>query len=313
MKKILLTVFITFFQVSYAAEQAVIAIVNHMPITDLDLKHRIELVIKSNNLPNNPKTITALKPQVLQMLIDEKLFEQEAKKKNVSVDEMDIKRAFHTIAANNNLNPNQLDAFFKQAGVSKAELENQIKHQLLWSKLIKTQIEPFIVVTEQDVKDIESRKPTPTASNEYRVKLAEIAIFPNKDNFQEAKVLVEELTHQINKGADFTKLAKNFSQSSSAKNGGEIGWFNVNQLSNEFAGIVNLKPGEISKPIFTDDSIYIIKILERKILSKVQEDSPNQNVTNDEELRESLSQKKLDIQVKGYLLKLRNQAFIDLI
>ncbi|MBA8666339.1 peptidylprolyl isomerase [Holosporaceae bacterium 'Namur'] len=314
MKKILLFIFIAFYQLSYAAEQAVVAVINHMPITDLDLNRRIELVVKSNNLPHNPKALEALKFQVLQMLIDEKLFEQEAKKLNIIVDEIDIKRAFHTIAANNNLKISQLDAFLKNSGISQDELENQIKHQLLWSKLIKTQIEPFVAVTEQDIKDSPLLQKThSTTRDEDRVRLAEIAIFTGTNNIEEAKDLIEQLADQIKNGADFAKLAKNFSQSSSAAKSGEIGWFYIKQLSSEFAeAVINLKPGEISKPIIMNDSVYIIKVLDRKTAPQQKEDLPHSNLAKDEELKESLKQRKLDNRVKAYLLKLRNQAFIDL-
>ncbi|AIF81966.1 hypothetical protein I862_07060 [endosymbiont of Acanthamoeba sp. UWC8] len=61
-----------------------------------------------------------------------------------------------------------------------------------------------------------------------------------------------------------------------------------------------------------NDSVYIIKVLDRKVAPQQKEDLPPSNLAKDEELRESLKQRKLDNRVKAYLLKLRNQAFIDL-
>lgn len=313
MKKIFLLIFITISQLSFAAEQGVIAVVNHIPITDLDLKRRMDLVIKLNNLPNNPKTMQSLRFQVLQMLIDEKLFDQEAKKLSIVIDEMDIKRALYTMAASNNLSISQLENYLKKLGISFEEQEDQIKHQLLWAKLVKTQIEPFISVTEQDLKDNPIARATISVREEDRVKLAEIAIFPKADNLAEAEELANQLEEEIKRGASFAELAKNFSQSPSAQKGGEIGWFKLNQLSNEFVSAINnLSTGEVSKPIIMDDSIYIIKVLDRKAVDQSQKEPATSSLSNNEELKEAIKQKKLDNKVKAYLLKLRNQAFIDL-
>jgi peptidyl-prolyl cis-trans isomerase SurA len=273
----------------------------------------MDLIIKSNNLPNTDQTLMVVKKQVLQMLIDEKLFENESKRLKISIDEYDISHALNIIAANNNLKPNQLDKFLHDIGISKDELKNQIKHQLQWSKIIQTQIEPLVVVTEQDLKNCKLiSKPDQTLLEDH-VKLAEITIYPNKKNAKEVELLLKQLMQQINNGGDFEKLARDFSQSSTSKSGGEIGWFYVSQLSKEFAdAVINLQPGHVSNPIVTGDSIHLVKVLERKSANIEKAKNPIQEMVDEKEVKESLRQRKLDIQVKAYLLKLRKHAFIDL-
>jgi peptidyl-prolyl cis-trans isomerase SurA len=304
-QRILFLAFTLFAQVAYGA-QAIIAIVNKDAITDLDVQKRIELVAKSNKLTSNPEAIKALKLQVLQMLIDEKLFEQEAKRLNISIESADINRALESIALNNGLKLSQLDGFLKKIGLPKDELMNQVKHHILWHKLIKTQIEPFVRVTD---RDLEILNPKQITSSDAQVKLAEIAIFPDPKNTTEPKLLLEQLKKQIEGGVEFSKVAKDFSQSKSAVKGGEIGWFDIKHLSKEFyEGIKNLGVGEISAPIVIEGGVYIIQVLDKKNISKTKA----AEVINNDQLKEGLRQRKLDILVKEYLLKLRKDAFIEL-
>lgn len=70
------------------------------------------------------------------------------------------------------------------------------------------------------------------------------------------------LRTQLQKGADFAKLAKENSDDPSAKtNDGNIGWFTVFQTVYPFEGAVySLKPGEISQPVRTQFGYHIVKL-----------------------------------------------------
>jgi len=104
-------------------------------------------------------------------------------------------------------------------------------------------------------------------------------------------------------------LAKDFSQSATSNSGGEIGWVYFSQLSPELAlGIKGLKNGEVSKPITLRDGIHIIKILDKKV--KIRTDVPEQ--VNEDQIKDWLLSRKLDLQVKSYLRKLRRNGFISI-
>jgi len=312
MRKIFLLVILIFNSICVYAKQEVVAIVNNEAITDVDFNNRVDLILKTSNLPKNPTTLNAVKWQVLQMLIDEKLCSQEAKRLNIVLDELDVMHAKQTIAANNKLSITQFNEYLAQKGISVEELENQLKHQFLWSRLIKTKIEPLISVSDQELKSTKPIKSSITTVNTDQVKLAEIVILPTKKGSEKAKYLVEQIVNELKSGGDFSALARDFSQSNTAKKNGIIGWFHINQLSRDFySAIVNLKEGEVSQPIITNDSITIIKVLERKS-ETINSDLNTTDKVNDEEFKEALKQRKLDVQIKSYIKKLRSQAYIDI-
>lgn len=74
----------------------------------------------------------------------------------------------------------------------------------------------------------------------------------------EAKAIIA----QLDKGADFAKLAKEKSSDSSAKEGGDLGWFNPNQMVKPFSdAALALKKGEYTKtPVQSQFGWHVIKL-----------------------------------------------------
>ena len=67
------------------------------------------------------------------------------------------------------------------------------------------------------------------------------------------------------KTADFTELAKKYSEDGSASNGGELGWMSPGDLVPEFEQAMNrLQIGEVSNPVKSEFGWHLIQVLERR-------------------------------------------------
>ena len=79
-----------------------------------------------------------------------------------------------------------------------------------------------------------------------------------------------ELKAQIDGGADFAELAKtNSSDTGSAVNGGDLGWFGLGVMVAPFeAAVVSLTPGTVSAPVQTDFGWHLIKLNEVRDAAK---------------------------------------------
>ncbi len=77
----------------------------------------------------------------------------------------------------------------------------------------------------------------------------------------EAKAIKAEL----DKGADFAKLAKEKSKDPGASDGGDLGFFTKEQMVPDFSKVAfELEPGKISDPVKTQFGWHIIKVEEKR-------------------------------------------------
>ena len=95
---------------------------------------------------------------------------------------------------------------------------------------------------------------------------------PAKEEVQASHILVaneaaaKDIIAQLDKGADFAKLAQEKSTDPGAKNGGDLGWFTREDMVPEFAtAAFAMKQGEYSKaPVKTSFGWHVIKVTGRR-------------------------------------------------
>lgn len=92
-----------------------------------------------------------------------------------------------------------------------------------------------------------------------------IGLKPDKSDEQRALQAVQLIHDKLEQGASFEEMAKQYSQDEqTAANGGDLGWFDVTSMPDEFRIVANsLKPGEVSEPFKTQFGIHLLKVLER--------------------------------------------------
>ncbi len=134
------------------------------------------------------------------------------------------------------------------------EVEKNIAEQrrvLLANAALKDYIEAHPITDEQLKKEYEERI---AGAGNKELKARHILVKTEA----EAKAIIA----QLDKGADFAKLAKEKSSDSSAKEGGDLGWFNPNQMVKPFAdAALALKKGEYTKtPVHSQFGWHVIQL-----------------------------------------------------
>ncbi|KZB63972.1 peptidylprolyl isomerase [Thalassospira lucentensis] len=256
----------TVVSISTARAQSTIgvaAVVNDAPISVVDLIERIKLVAASSNIPMSPQRSQEMAPQILQQLINEKLQLQEAERRGFEVTDADIERAQNLIEQNSGLPPGGLDQFLAQNGIATETIRNQIRPQIAWQKLLGS-MRREIQISDTEIDDNLER----IRSNQGKPRNNVQEIFLPVDNPQdETKVYqnAREVIRALEQGANFGGLARQFSASSSAANGGNLGWLYSGEMAGELQQAVNqMQPGDVSDPIRTIRGYYILKLLDRR-------------------------------------------------
>ncbi len=172
-----------------------------------------------------------------------------------------------------------------------ADLENQKTNVIAGAMLKK--VTDSIQLSDEELKQAydDYMKAMPT-TEEYK---ARHILLENEAN---AKAVIEEL----NKGADFAKLAKEKSTGPSGPAGGDLGWFQPSQMVEPFSdAVMKLKNGEYSKtPVQTQFGWHVV----------LREDSRKLEPPSFESLKEQFRMRLMNKNVEGHIGTLREKAKI---
>ena len=251
--------------------QGIAAVVNDDVISVFDLQARLSLIISGSNTANTPETRRRMAPEVLRRMIDEILQLQEAKRLNLRVTDDEIAQALEKIERQNNMPKGGLDGFLAKSGIDKATLINQVEPQIAWGKVVGRRLRPQVQVTPEDVDDAMARIKESKGKPEYL--LAEIFLrIEDNDNEEAIRQIGQRIMQQLQQGANFAALARNFSQAASANDGGNLGWVRADELGDGLEKPVSqMQPGQVAGPIRTLSGFNILLLRERRVAEGIPE------------------------------------------
>lgn len=136
-------------------------------------------------------------------------------------------------------------------------MQNNIKDESELKKILEFQL----LVEKAATKDIKvTDKELKQSYDDYKpeIKARHILVEDEETAKEVKKKLVE--------GAEFEKLAKEYSKDpGSAENGGDLGWFGSGKMVPEFEeAAYSLEVNQISDPVKTQNGFHIIQVLEKK-------------------------------------------------
>ena len=189
---------------------------------------------------------------ILQMMINNKLVEQEAKRKGIAVSEDDIQRQLYVLR-NQHPSKEAFGEFLKTSHLTEKNLLVSTRNQCLREKLLKE----YVHISEEDAQKF---------YEENKLKLYETGrCWKLKELCVETQEEAEEILAQIENGESFEEMAKAHSMIPSATNGGNVGWVEegIRGLKLE-RGFRRLQPGEVSKPLPSPQGYYLFLVSENK-------------------------------------------------
>ncbi len=240
------------------------AVVNDRVISALDVVNRMKFVVWSTGVPNTRENRQRLSSQILRNLIDEELQSQEASRLNVSVSDRDVDKALSEIAKRNKMTAVGLSNILLRNGISVSTLRRQLHVQIAWGRAISRRLRREVRVTDDEVDGEIER--VEALRNKPRYRVAEIFLsVDDPDQDGQIRQAALRLHKQIREGADFAAIASAFSQSTSAAQGGDIGWIQPGRLSRELDNaLLKLEPKQVSAPIRTLAGYYLLLLRDKR-------------------------------------------------
>ncbi|WP_236024638.1 peptidylprolyl isomerase [Arenibaculum pallidiluteum] len=247
--------------------ERIAAVVNDEIVSLSDLEARLQLALLSAGLPDSPEARQRLAPQVLRQLVDERLQLQEAKRLNVRVTDKELDDRLGRLAQQNRMTQQQMGDFLKARGISPVTLREQTRAVISWEKLIQRRLRPQVEIGDEEIDAYLQRIQANAGKPEYLVAEIFLAVdSPEQD--EEVHRLADRLTEQIVGGASFSAVARQFSQSAVAAQGGDLGWVQQDQLPGELdQALRQLRPGQISRPIRGISGYHLLMLRDQRLVS----------------------------------------------
>jgi peptidyl-prolyl cis-trans isomerase SurA len=242
----------------------ILTVVNGDIVTQAEVRSRTRLFALNAGMSITPEAMLRLEPQVLRLLVDERLRIQETQRRQIQVSDNDIAEALTEIERRNQLPRGALTAQLRAAGIQPRVLFDQIRAQIGWGRLLRSLLGPQ---AEPQPNELAETIAAATArQGQVEFLLSEIFI-PVDDPALEPEVrrFTDEVVGQLRRGLPFPVAATQFSQSQTALSGGDLGWTTERRLDPEVASLVNrMPPGAISNAIRVAGGFQIVAMRQRR-------------------------------------------------
>lgn len=202
-----------------------------------------------------------------------KLFVHQAELDSVTVSESDVIRAVDNRISESIQAFGSREALEQMYGRSVSQMRENLKKQYreqMMADEVRQKLTTDVKATPAEVR--EYFKNVPNDSLPFIPTQVEVQIITSVPEVPRAEVerienKLREYARRVNSGeADFSTLAKFYSEDGSARNGGELGYMGRNQLVPEFANVAFTlnNPKKVSKIVRSEYGYHIIQLIDKK-------------------------------------------------
>ncbi|MBF0507349.1 MAG: peptidylprolyl isomerase [Deltaproteobacteria bacterium] len=293
----------------------IVAIVNDDVITYSELSDKLMPVLQrmqlDPRLSENQEKIYTITQSALDLMINQKLAEKEIERLKVKVSEQEVAAALAKAKQDNFMTENDLERMLKAKGMTIKDYQQEIREEILKAKLLNSEIKAKIVIPEEKIKEYyQKNKDQFEGQNQVGVKHIFIGIPENATATakHEARKKAETVLEKLRAGADFAKIAAEYSEAPTAREGGDLGLVREEDMSAEMKNAISkLKKGEPSDILETATGLQILMVTKRSDgRQKTLEDV--RDTIHEKLYREELKQR-YDIWLKG----LKDKSYIKII
>ena len=250
----------------------IVAVVNSEPITNNEVQN-LKLRLAKQAAPGTPVLDAKVQTQqALDQLINEKAQLQQARDNGIRIDDTEVDQTEATIARQNQVGKEELYKRVAAEGLSVTAFREQLRNQLMISRLREREVDNRARVSDTDVEQFiqtqQAGKPSTGLSYDLNLGMILVTVPENATDKEVAELQAKAL--QISKrakaGENFATLAATFSQATDkGANGGEMGLRPADRYPTLFVDSTqNLTKGDISEPVRSGAGFHILKVLDKK-------------------------------------------------
>ena len=217
-------------------------------------REALEEGYREQNIQLPPKDI--LLDQIKERLIIEELQLQLADRAGVKISDAELNSSFSRLAANNEMTLEEFITFIESNGDSYEEVRETMRKEMRIQRIQRGRVNSNIEITE---KEFEAFLATDESLGELEPELQVRQILVKNEN------IANRIIGLISEGSSFSELAKEYSISSNASNGGLMDWRKAIDMPELFENALKDKSiGHISEPLESGSGFHILKLEDKR-------------------------------------------------
>lgn len=246
-----------------------------------------------------------LEKRITEQLILERIQLQMAQRGGLRVSDSQLNDTLSRIASDSGMTLDQFETALQKDGMTLTEARDQVRREMLMSRLQQRSVEPRVRVTEREVNDyLASSAGRADSPKEYHLQHILIEVRSGESSDPDSNTDFQDVMMRLAAGEDFGDVARALSDSSTAAEGGDLGWRKSTELPGLFAPVVpSLKVGDVSRPLTTSGGLHIVKLAEERggTTKVVEQTQVSHILVMQNTLRSELAAKKLIDDIEGRL------------
>jgi peptidyl-prolyl cis-trans isomerase SurA len=249
----------------------VVAVVNSEPITNQELQAlslRLQREARAQGLVADPAESKRL---ALDQLINEKAQIQQAIALGIAVDDAAVNQAESTVASNNQISVDALRQRLQQDGMSLASFREQLRNQLLLTRVREREVEARVRITDLEINQFLAEQLQRQAARnpaDLNLGMILIAVPENASDEQVARLSerARSVAQRARQGDDFSALVAAFSEAPDrSSNGGIMGLRPLTRYPDLFVqAVVKLPIGGVSEVVRSGAGFHVLKVIQRQ-------------------------------------------------
>lgn len=262
---IFVMVLFSWHQIQALTVDTVLAVVNNEIITLSDYTRFLFKMGPEEKIRYDPET-KGIDKYILQKMIEENIILQEARKRGIETTENEIETTLKELRKESGISNQEFSNILIEEGLALNDYKKLIKENIIALKLIDLEITSRIIVTDQEIEAYyKENLPLFLESNEKKkVHAIFIGIRDNMTitEMTDLKIRTLRIYEEIMKGEPFEKMVDLYSDEPLRSRNGLLGEFESGGLIPALeASLTDLKEGDVSKPVWTNDGVYILKLV----------------------------------------------------
>ena len=245
---------------------------------------------------------------LLEDMINRKLELAAAKRASMDTTDKELDEAIADIMKRNALDRAQFEAALAKDGLTLEQYRAELKEQMTVSRVFNKFVRSGLAVEETEIRDFYDRNnKNYSLPEEIRVRQILFKI-PGKASPAQRDAVREKanaVSERARRGKDFVRLAREFSESETAEQDGDLGFMQRGHTLPEIElAARTMKPGEIAGPLQCASGFHLIRLEEVRTPVK-----PYELVRD--EIANAIYQQKLENTYRAWLQTLRSESHVE--